>query len=583
MSSYFQSLKIKEELGDKRGCANSLINIGLVYFRQQKYDKALEHYNKGLKIQEEINDRFGMGVVFENIGGVYLSQNTYPEAIVYFEKSLKIRNEVGDKRGAANCIGNLATCYYQQGKISGKQEDFLKSLQFNHEALKIEEEFEDKEGMEITLGNIGNIFIAQKNYSSGLTWLMKSLAIAREIGDKPHMKEAYEVIANTCAKTGDFKNAFQYHKLFSEMKDTLLNAENNKNIARIQEEYESEKKDNEIKLLNKDKALQQTEIQKQKAEAGKHQSQRNAFVIGFGLVLILAIIIFRGYRQKQKTNEVLAEKNSLIDEQRKIVEEKNKDYTDSVNYAQKIQSAIFPSIDGLTKYFPESFIFFQPKDIVSGDFYWFAETKNSGKLIIAAVDCTGHGVPGAFMSMIGNAFLNEIVNDLGITQPDLILNHLRDMIIFSLKQSGAEGESQDGMDISLVSIETSSGKNSTAKIEWAGANNPLWTMNGTTGEIKEIRGNSFPIGYYFGETNPFTLHTAELQKGDSLYIFSDGYADQFGGENGKKFKHKQLQKLLISLREKNMNEQKEKLKKAFDDWKGDMIQIDDVLMIGVKI
>lgn len=263
--------------------------------------------------------------------------------------------------------------------------------------------------------------------------------------------------------------------------------------------------------------------------------------------------------------------NSKIRDQLSVIEEKNKNITDSINYAKRIQQAILPSDEEIRKSLPNAFILYKPKDVVSGDFYWFAERE--GKILIAAVDCTGHGVPGAFMSMIGSALLNEIVNERHITDAGKFLDTLREGIIKAMKQTGAEGESKDGMDIALCVLE----KN---KIQFAGANNPVWIVS--NGTLREIKGDKQPIGIH-AISKSFTSHAAELQKGDCVYIFTDGYADQFGGMLGKKFKYKQLQEILISVCDKPMNQQKQALNDVIEKWKGDLEQVDDILVIGIRI
>jgi len=263
--------------------------------------------------------------------------------------------------------------------------------------------------------------------------------------------------------------------------------------------------------------------------------------------------------------------NSKIREQLSIIEEKNKNILDSINYAKRIQQAILPGDEEIKKAFPDSFILYKPKDVVSGDFYWFAQRDE--KKLIAAVDCTGHGVPGAFMSMIGSALLNEIVNEKNISEAGKILNILRESIIRSLKQTGAQGEQKGGMDISLCVIENN-------RAQFAGANNPIWMI--LKGEFKEIKGDKQPIGIHIF-SKPFTSHNIEIQKGDCLYIFSDGYADQFGGDQGKKFKYRQLQETLVSIYEKPMGEQKKTLNDIIEKWRGTLEQIDDILVIGIRI
>ena len=270
----------------------------------------------------------------------------------------------------------------------------------------------------------------------------------------------------------------------------------------------------------------------------------------------------------------LHETENQLKSQKHIVEERNQELTDSIVYAKRIQDAILPAKEIKYSLFPESFVLLKPKDVVSGDFYWF--TEKNGKKLIAAVDCTGHGVPGAFMSMIGVAFLNEIVNEKEITKPGEILSQLRYLVIQALKQTGAEGEQKDGMDISILSFDE---KNST--VEYAGANNPLWHYS--NGIMNEQKADKRSIGFFRGKGLPFTNHTIEYKKGDVFYIFTDGYADQFGGPKGKKFKYRQFQELLISSIQEPMQKQEEILGNTFHEWKGNLEQVDDVCVIGVRV
>lgn len=303
-----------------------------------------------------------------------------------------------------------------------------------------------------------------------------------------------------------------------------------------------------------------------------------------GTVAVFSMVLIQSRYSLTKKEIIarlaLAESNKILATQKDIIEEKNKDITDSINYAKKIQEAILPHFELKEKLFPESFILFQPRDIVSGDFYWFNE-KN-GKKIIAAVDCTGHGVPGAFMSMIGNAFLNQIVNEKGITEPARILNELRELIIAALKQKGTSGENQDGMDISLIAFDEKTGL-----AEFAGANNPLWMikrqLNESLPEITEIKGDKQPIGIYSGNAKPFTNNIVPIEKGDTIYIFTDGYADQMGGTTGKKYKYKTFKELILSIYKLPMKEQERLTRQNINEWKGLFDQTDDILVIGIRV
>jgi serine phosphatase RsbU (regulator of sigma subunit) len=277
--------------------------------------------------------------------------------------------------------------------------------------------------------------------------------------------------------------------------------------------------------------------------------------------------MFNRYRLKEKTNK-------LLEEQNLIISEKNKDISDSINYAKKIQDAILPSQSEIEKVFPEQFILSLPKDVVSGDFYWFTQYEHLKLFVVA--DCTGHGVPGAFMSMIGNTLLNNIVIERNITRPDLILNELRKEIIKALKQ-GEDSQSKDGMDISLICLNTN-----TNILQAACANNPIWIIKKDRSLI-EIKADKQPIGYVSNVFKDFTLHDIQLEKGDSFYQFTDGYADQFGGEKGKKFKYNQLKEILIEHKELPLKQQMVVLKNTFDKWRGNLQQIDDVLVSGIRV
>ncbi|MCW3105063.1 MAG: hypothetical protein JWO09_3503 [Bacteroidetes bacterium] len=304
-----------------------------------------------------------------------------------------------------------------------------------------------------------------------------------------------------------------------------------------------------------------------------------------GVSLIYAFVKMREQNlqrsRRRLKEEVAIRTKELLEEKEKLqiayseIDEKNKDITDSIHYAKRIQEAILPADSTIKQLLPESFVFYKPKDIVSGDFYWLEQW--GPQTLIAAVDCTGHGVPGAFMSIVAHNILTQTVNVLGLAKPALILNETNSQLSKKLNQDPEEATVRDGMDIALCAINY---KKST--MEFAGANNPLWIIR--KGQVIEINGDKFPIGAFVGEElQRFTNHEWEIQRGDCIYIFTDGFADQFGGPKGKKFKYKQFQELLLSIHEKPMAEQKEILRKTNDDWQGELEQVDDVLVIGIRI
>ena len=333
----------------------------------------------------------------------------------------------------------------------------------------------------------------------------------------------------------------------------------------------------EIEQQKKD-AVQAAELKRQKA-------LRNFLLLGLGLVFAFAIFLYRSNKFKQKANALLSSQNEEIKRQsenlkkaNKEISDKNKQITDSINYASRIQTAILPPHDLFEKHFPEYFIFFKPRDIVSGDYYWL--TQKGNKVIVAAADCTGHGVPGAFLSMLGISFLNEIVNKHQEIKAGEILDMLREQIKSSLRQTQNSRDTKDGMDIALCALDLEK-----MEVEFSGAHNSLVLIRDTKEkEIEEIKANRMPVSIYRKE-KPFDTHTININKGDSLYMFSDGYPDQIGGEKKRKFMRRRLKEVFLELSQKNisMKEQYNILDKELTTWKKHHQQVDDILIIGLKI
>lgn len=303
-----------------------------------------------------------------------------------------------------------------------------------------------------------------------------------------------------------------------------------------------------------------------------------AMMIGVS-VLLLSLL---GWNRKFKQEVVQRKKmQDGLSHAHELLSEKNKEITDSINYAKKIQDAYLPPMRVFEHYFQEGFILFQPKDIVSGDFYWFfkegfAENKASDWVYLAVADCTGHGVPGAIMSVICCNALNDVAVTRGIQSPEKILDETRQLVVRTLKSENGSGR-QDGMDISLCRFNYKSGE-----VQFAGAHNPAIVVKAGGAEVIELGADKQPIGF-FERAFPFTLKEYQLQKGDTLYLFTDGYADQFGGPKGKKLKFANLQKLLQSMHNIPMQQQKQQLTDAFETWRGELEQVDDICVIGVRL
>jgi serine phosphatase RsbU (regulator of sigma subunit) len=431
-------------------------------------------------------------------------------------------------------------------------------------AVKINRKRGDQLDYARLLNNIGTTYHSQKKYKEALEYCSKGLILAKEVGALEYIASSEKELSEIYSEINDYKNAFLHYHSYIAIKDSLFNEENTAELVRSEMNFDFEKKQAVAKAEQEKKdAINAGELKQQRM-------QRNYFIAGFILMIALALFIFKGYNEKKRANSIIAE-------QKAIVEEKNKDITDSINYARRIQTAILPSLESIRSHLPQSFVLYQPKDIVSGDFYWFTEKEE--RLILAVADCTGHGVPGAFMSMIGNDILTQIVIEKGYLEPGQILAGLHEGVKNALKQDTGTGETKDGMDIALISIH----KN-TNIVEYAGALRPLWLIKSGAAEVEEYKADKYSIGGTASkDERVFTNHTIQVGKGDSVYLSTDGFADQFGGEKGKKFMTRRMKDLLISMANKPMSEQKVILLDAFSEWKQKRDQVDDVLVVGIKL
>jgi len=580
LEHYQKSIKISEKLNEKAAVSMTLSNIGNIYLRLGKYNKALDSYNESLKIAEEITNRTCISNTLNNLGLLYLEMGKYDFAIVNFKRSLNIKLKEEDKFGIARSYQNIGDVYIKWGNKEMAIDYYTKSF-------KIENEMGNKQGIAISLMSIGSVYFWFGDYNNAIKFQEQSLDIAQKADLIYEIKDSYKALSRTYDSLKILDKSFYYYKQYIIYKDSIFNNESQRKIIELQTIYETEKKDKEIQLQN-------VELEKSEVIIKKQRILTYTFIIGFIIVSFFMIIIFRFYKQKKSANILLTIKNEeimqqkeeieaqrdeitaqrdLVVQQRDLISEQKQDITDSIEYAYRIQSAIFPTHDDIKLIINEYFILYKPRDIVSGDFYWVG--KQNEKLIILAADCTGHGVPGAFMSMLGIAFLNEIVNKEIITRPSEILNKLRDKIIKALKQKGKIGEQRDGMDVAVITIDLEN-----KILKFAGANNPLYLIRNN--ELIEQKGNKMPVSIYY-KMDGFTTHEIPINKGDNIYIFTDGYADQFGGPKGKKFKYKAFKELLRNNANKPMNEQKEILDKTLINWQGKNSQIDDILIIGIKI
>lgn len=620
-AEYFQSEKIFKELirdanlnQDSAILAKSIANLGLTYYYQGEYDKSLPYFFQALTLSEKLDLISLTNNTLSNIANVYLLQNKYDKALEINLKSLKLAIERKNKKAEANILNSLGLIY------SNKKDEKNALLSFR-KSLKIKEELNDINGQISTLLNISDNYNAAKNYAEAILYLEKAERLAREIDDKEkiiqalmtkgliafnkkqlakaelNFLEAEKMAIQINSKQQQMESALQlysvykqnknlakainYLEKYSDLKDAIFNEENSQQMAEMEAKYENDKKQKEILLLENQKQLQESELEKKDVEAKKNKILLLTFIAGFVLVVVSLVVSIRAFNQKKKANLLLAQQKNEIEHQKQeievqkhIVDEKQKEILDSINYAKRIQYALLASDNLLEKHLPEYFVLFNPKDVVSGDFYWASPTKNG--FVYVTADCTGHGVPGAFMSLLNISKLSQTINENKINQPDLILNNVRTEIINALNPKGSLIESKDGMDAVVCKINFEK-----MKLEYAAANNSFYIVRNK--EVIVCKADKMPVGIGYNNDSDFTHNLIDIVKGDCIYTFTDGYADQFGGPKGKKFKYKPLEELLVANCHLPMNEQQEILQNQLTTWKGNLEQIDDVLVIGVRV
>jgi serine phosphatase RsbU (regulator of sigma subunit)/lipopolysaccharide biosynthesis regulator YciM len=574
-----------------------LMERGRVYYDLSNYNMAMDNYMKALKVLDKHNIRNSDYVdLMHFIGSVFKRQNDEAKAMEYYEKMLQLSRENKNKYQEAEALYLLADLYAFAG-------DYEKDLDYLTKALAIYRDLEYETGIAQLQLNIAHGEIYSEEFDSAIKRLEEVLDISKRLSINDFDVTVHRYLGRIYAKKGDilrsdkhfnlaiemaqssevkrllnlsdihrniayvyydrgnFKSAFDQLELHLVYNDSLIRQKNQEVIHGLEQKYENKKKAARIEVLNKDKKIREKELER------KNTTIR-AFIIGISLVAVLALTVFYGLINNRR-------KNKVILAQKELVEERNKEILDSITYAKRIQNAILPPAKLVKAYLADSFILYKPKDIVAGDFYWM-EPQEDG-VIFAAADCTGHGVPGAMVSVVCNNGLNRSVREFGLREPGAILNKTRELVVQEFEKS--DEDVQDGMDVALCYLKR---KEEAVEVLFSGANNPLWIIRSGQSHIDEIKPDKQAIGK---TANPkeFTTHAVTLNKGDAIYIFTDGFADQFGGENNKKMLKKQFKEILLQISSRTMQEQRDLLNQHFEHWKGGNEQIDDVCVIGVQV
>ena len=551
---YYKALAIYEELKDTAGIGESYRNIGWIYMGQERYEETVEYFNKSIAINIKLGLNDKLIANYDDLGIVNKLMGNYEEAIKFCNKTIKLAEEKQSEKGLATGHGNLAIIYVELGEYNIAIENFQISNK-NHELT--DDHYNCAEGY----NGLANCYYHIKNYNKAIEYIEKALEISTKFQYKTSMSSAYEILAKVYAAKKDYSNAYKYLEKFADLRDSTYNEKNSRQINEMSAKYESEKKELMINSLEKDKELSDE-------KSAQDKKLKMYLIIFCSLIAVFTIFLFRSVLQKKKANNSL----SLA---YKEIEVQNKDITDSINYAKQIQRARLSNPSIILNHLPDAFGLYKPKDVVSGDFYWFAEHER-GKLLMAAADCTGHGIPGAFMSLIGIDELNHAVLEKRLCDASAILSSLNKGVKKALRQNEENSMSRDGMDIALIIFDL---KNNT--IEYAGANRPLYYIRENT--LNEIPPTKAAIGGTTSNDQEFKSHVREIKKNDMIYVFTDGFADQFGGESGKKFMTKRFKDLLLSIHQKPAREQEAILEKSLEEWKKEVSQVDDILVMGVRI
>lgn len=540
-----ENIKLFEKLKSESGVLSCYIVSGYINQAWGNYAEVERICNSTLKMAEQQSNKSAQAFSLLALGNACASKNQFDSAYVFFQKASRLFYQENDSYGIALAERDLGNFYIQKRETTN-------ALKYLQNSLKILESLSENRGISEVLALIGKVHFYKSDYETSIKYFDKSqrLAVGMELYEDiiRNLKDISEVYQ----KLGKYDIALSYQLKYSSLKDSIFNAEKHLQIADLQTQYESEKKEQQIAIQN--------------IQLEKNQSIQRLLVLAIVLALALAFFSFRWYRIKKQDN-------LLLSQQKMVIEQKNTQITDSINYARKIQGALLAKSSSLVSPIKEFFIFYNPKDIVSGDFYYIKEFENY--TVIAAADCTGHGVPGAFMSMLSISMLHEIFIHSKPSTAAQVLEELRIKIKDALNQTEFKTETKDGLDIALCLINKHGNQ-----LQFSGAYNPLYQIRNN--ELIEYRATRNPVGIHLKES-PFINEIVSIQPNDIFYIFSDGFYDQIGSSTTQKFKVLEYKKLLISISSKPMNEQRGILESTITQWRGSVDQTDDMLIIGFKV
>ncbi|WP_185153599.1 tetratricopeptide repeat protein, partial [Fulvivirga lutimaris] len=558
LDSYLKSVRIQEENKFEDALAYTYNNIVTIYSLKAEFEKALEYFNKALEQFESIDHKLRIIGTLNNIGNVYTDLEEYDYALKYYMQSLTIYEELEDNSQAFVPFNNIGNIYFQRGEWDN-------AMAFYESAFDLEKLHNDLNGQANALHNIGTVYKSTKQNEKAIEIFTDALSLAQETDNKRLIEIIYGSLAETYFASGDMFMAYSFLQLHNNAKEQVFNELSDRRIAELESAYEIEKKQAEIEALKVQSELQQLQIQNDKIVIA------SVVIVSF-LVVGLSLVIFQELRTIKKNKKQLEAQNIKLENQKLIIQEKNDSITESIDYAKSVQRSLL-QFNVPENYQSDFFVLFKPKDIVSGDFFWFSALKD--RHVVSAIDCTGHGVAGAFMTVIGHSSLEQIINQDQETSPSVILTKLDEQVRNSINQTD-KATSTHGMDVALCSIDRKKGK-----LYFSGANRPLYQIRNN--EIHVVKGTKRTIGDMDENPLKFEEHQLDIEEGDIFYIFSDGYPDQFGGPDNKKFMVSNFKKMLLEIHQKPLDDQHKELKTRLNDWRNEGEQTDDILVMGFKV
>lgn len=551
MTHAVEALKISEKIGDKENQASANLYIGYVNQSLEEYSEVLPYFKKSLRLRKELELPYEIGFSHSYIGNYYYDLQQFDSSRYHHREALKYRLLSNDKRSIADSYLLIGSTFLEENIPDSAETNFKK-------ALNIYRTIDDKKRLGESYRNLAMLYKTKADSSLMQTYLFKAKSAAENINAKDNLLLIYKELANSSAQHKNFDSAYSYLEKHVQLKENMSGEETYRDAVKRIMAYKNEK----------EKKIKALEFQRQ-----QEKQKFYVYLALFGLIFLTLFLVFLFNRLKisRRQNKIIQDQKNEVDKALGSLEEKNEEIMDSIIYAKRIQSALFPSMKELKELLPNSFIYYQPKDIVAGDFYYIKKTSIG--TLIAVADCTGHGVPGALVSVVCINSLNRAINELENPEPGQVLDKTKEFVIKEFQKS--EEDVNDGMDIALCLLQKD-------KLFYAGAQNPLWLIRKNTSEMEIFDGDKQPIGR-FDKQNNFSQVEITIRPGDTFYLFSDGFKDQFGGKNGKKLKAKAFRDLLISMNQLPLKKQEDTLKLAFEKWRGNYEQVDDVCVMGIAV